>query len=132
MTKLVTHERDGRRVPREGRTITWIQKPQDGPLGPHHSSVCTVVFEPGGRANPGHTHLKGEETAYVISGHGRVRVGNEYFDLEPGSLVFFPQGVPHIMWNNGNEALHIVCFYAPKRESIEVLDDESFDHPEFL
>ncbi len=126
---LITHERDGQEKRFEGRTVYWLQTPQM--TGGRYSSVCTCVYEPGARAYPAHSHPDGEETVYVISGKGKVRIGDQISEIEPGSLFLFPQGVPHMVWNSGSEPMHIVCFYAPVPEAIGYAFHEDFDFPEF-
>ena len=125
----ITHEKNGDVTHLPGRDVIWLQKPET--TGGKYTSVCTCIYEPGGRAYPGHSHPNGEETVYVISGTGRVRIGDVYYDIEPGSLFLFPQGVPHMVWNNGSVPLHIVCVYAPTPEAAAFQYYEDFDHPEF-
>lgn len=127
---IFTHESRGDVKHFDGRDVFWLQTPEV--TGGKHSSVCTVTYFPGARAKPAHAHDKGEETIYIVSGTGKVKVGDEIQDVCPGSLVFFPQGVPHMVWNNGTEPLKLVCFYAPCPEAIEYTFYEDFDFPEFL
>lgn len=127
--RIITHEREGRIVQFDGRVIRWLMTPENS--GSEYTSVCTAVYEVGKRAKPAHAHPNGEETIYVTSGNGKVKVGDLISEIEPGSLVFFPQGVPHMVWNCGSGPLSLVCFYAPVKEatSYEFYDD--FDFPEF-
>ena len=127
--KLVAHERDGEKTVFDGRTVFWIQTPET--TGGKYSSVCTCVYDPGARAYPAHSHPDGEETVYVISGAGKVKIGEEIFSIEPGSVFLFPQGVPHMGWNSGGEPMHIVCFYAPVEKATGYAFHEEFDFPEF-
>lgn len=90
------------------------------------------IYKPGARAKPAHAHLRGEETIYVISGHGKVKVGEAISVLQAGTCVLFPQGAPHMVWNCGEEDLHIICFYAPNEAAPEYEWHEDFDFPEFL
>jgi len=113
----------------KGRTVYWLQTPET--TGGSYSSVCTCVYEPGARAFPAHSHPNGEETVYVLSGTGKVKIGELIAPIEPGSIFLFPQGVPHMVWNTGSEDMHIVCFYAPKADAIEYAFHEDFDFPEF-
>lgn len=127
--KIATHERDGEAKKFDGRTVYWLQTPET--TGGQYSSVCTCVYEPGARAYPAHSHPNGEETVYVLSGTGRVKIGEEIYGIEPGSLFLFPQGIPHMIWNCGREPMHIVCFYAPVPEAVVYEFHEEFDFPEF-
>ena len=114
---LLINERDADKKELEGRTVYWLQTPET--TGGRYNSVCTVVYDPGARAYPAHAHDKGEETIYVESGSGKVKVGEEIFDIARGSLVLFPQGVPHMVWNTGQDPMHLICFYGPQQSAID-------------
>ena len=126
---IFTHETRGDVKHFEGRDVFWLQTPES--TGGKYSSVCVVSYDPGARAKPAHAHDNGEETIYIVSGTGKVKVGDEISELSPGSLVLFPQGVPHMVWNTGDEPLKLVCFYGPIPEAIEYTFYEDFDFPEF-
>jgi len=126
---LVTHISRGDVKHFDGRDVFWLQTPEV--TGGKYSSVCYVTYEPGARAKPAHAHDKGEETIYVTEGTGKVKIGDEIFDLKPGSLCLFPETVPHMVWNNGTDPLSLVCFYAPCPEAIGYTFYEDFDFPEF-
>lgn len=127
--KLLTNERDGVKRELDGRTVYWLQTPET--TGGKYNSVCTVVYDPGARACPAHAHDNGEETIYVESGSGKVKVGEEVFDIERGSLVLFPQSVPHMVWNTGRVPMHLICFYGPQQSAIEYTFHKDFDFDEF-
>ena len=57
----------------------------------------------------------------------RSRSATRSWGLEPGTLVLFPQGVPHMVWNTGDIPLHMVCFYAPNADAIQYTFYEDFD-----
>ena len=128
MGKLTASEKDGTPVWKPGRLITWMQTPET--TGGQYCSVCSVRYDPGEKMRPAHAHDKGEETVYVVAGRGTVKVGTEVCALEPGKAVLFPQGVPHIIRNDGLDPLHLVCFYAPCQEAIESTEYEDFDFDE--
>jgi mannose-6-phosphate isomerase-like protein (cupin superfamily) len=128
--KIITHEREGAIQQFDGRTVWWLMTPEKSRS--QYSSVCTVIYDVNRRAKPAHSHPDGEETVYVISGKGKVKVGDDVTaDIEPGSLIYFPQGVPHMIWNCGGEPMHCVCFYAPAQQSIGTKIHEDFDFPDF-
>lgn len=126
---LVINENDVQGKDLGGRVVTWLQTPEL--TGGQYCSVCKCVYEPGARAKPAHGHDAGEETIYVVSGEGKVKIGDEIFELKKGSLALFPQGVPHMVWNTGSEPLELTCFYAPNQEAIGYTFYEDFDFPEF-
>ena len=128
--KLVIREGEGERRQFDGRVVEWLQTPQR--TGGRYSSVCVCVYEPGKRAKPAHSHPNGEETIYIVSGNGKVKIGREISDIGPGSVCLFPQGVPHMVWNTGGEPLKLCCFYGPDASAVEYAWHEEFDFPEFL
>ena len=124
----VHHERDGEYIEKPGRKIRWVQTTEN--TGSVYSEVCTCVYAPGGKSKPAHAHPEGEETVYVIAGSGKVKIGDRIYDFEPGSVIFFPQGLPHMVWNTGAEDVHFVCFYAPgERARSYAWYGEEFDFP---
>lgn len=127
--KIVSHESLGEIVKKEGRTINWIMKPETS--GGQYCSVCIVTYKPGMRALPAHSHPNGEETIYVRKGTGKVLIGNQITDIEPGTVFLLPQGEPHMVWNNGTTNLELVCFYAPNAEAVTYDFHEEVDFPEF-
>jgi mannose-6-phosphate isomerase-like protein (cupin superfamily) len=129
LKKWVHHEREGEISEKPGRTVNWVQTVEN--TGAVYSSVCTCIYAPGARAKPAHSHPHGEETVYVIQGRGRAKIGENIYDIEPGSVVFFPQNTPHMIWNGDKEPMHIVCFYAPNEKAVEYEFFEDFDFPEF-
>lgn len=50
---------------------------------------------------------------YIVAGTGTVRVEKETFDLEPGTLVKIPQGIPHALDNTGSTDLEFLVIYDP-------------------
>ncbi len=54
-----------------------------------------------------------EDEIYVVaSGRGKVRVGDEDRDVQPGSIVYVAKRVPH-KFHDIREDLHLVVFFAP-------------------
>jgi quercetin dioxygenase-like cupin family protein len=56
----------------------------EGGSSPYHSHVGTQANPDG----PAHCYM-------TFKGRGRVDVGDTYQEIEPGTLVYFPPGVPH-------------------------------------
>jgi mannose-6-phosphate isomerase-like protein (cupin superfamily) len=46
---------------------------------------------------PRHTHTREDESFYVLSGALDVQCGEDRFHAEPGSFVFLPRNVPHVL-----------------------------------
>ena len=129
MKTLVNNESEGTLKQFDGRQVIWVQTPET--TGGQYCSECICIYEPGARAYPAHSHPAGEETIYVVSGSGKVKIGDGIYELQTGSFALFPQGVPHMVWNTGREPLKLCCFYAPNVEAIGYAWHEDFDFPEF-
>ena len=88
-----------------------------------HLGVCRERIAPGCLSAPFHYHLKDDEVVLVVSGRGRLRLGDEVHDIGPGDAVSFPAGarVAHQLHNHTDEWLEIlviggnsadeVCYY---------------------
>jgi mannose-6-phosphate isomerase-like protein (cupin superfamily) len=78
-------------------------------------SVGLYVLGPGAtdRQQP-HTE---DEAYYVVAGRGRVTVGSETRDVEPGSVIFVAATIPH-RFHDIVEELRIVVFFAPPEGSV--------------
>jgi mannose-6-phosphate isomerase-like protein (cupin superfamily) len=51
-----------------------------------------------------------DEVYYVVSGRGRITVGDEVADVQPGSIVFVGTGVPHRFHDIAEELTLFVAF----------------------
>jgi quercetin dioxygenase-like cupin family protein len=52
---------------------------------------------PRGAEPPPHVHHREDESFFVLEGSLTVRVGDEIFPAAPGSFVFCPRDVPHML-----------------------------------
>ena len=129
MEKIVLHESDKPVITLDGRNVIWLMKPEE--TGGKYSSACIVEVLPGMRCKPAHGHPNGEETIYVVSGHGKALIGGESADIREGSIMLFPQGVPHMLYNTGMDILKGICFYAPAPEAVSYEYFEDVDFEEF-
>lgn len=72
--------------------------------------AVSLIRTPAGKGSPEglHTH-DFEQVFYVLSGEMNVEIDGEVFRAPAGSLVRFPQGVPHRNWNDEGSAdtLHL-------------------------
>ncbi len=60
-----------------------------------------------------HTHGTSEELYHIISGNGRMRLGDETFEVTEGDTVCIPPGTPHRIENTGNVTLKVLCCCSP-------------------
>ncbi len=83
-----------------------------GGTGAEKFSAGIVLLAPG-KGHTTHAHPDVEEILYVVSGYGTQTVAGETKALEPGMMVFIPEGVEHSTVNTGWEMLKLVAIYAP-------------------
>ena len=58
-----------------------------------------------------HYHADHEETVYVIAGHARLRLGDEWHDLKRGDLIHIPRGMVHQV--EMEESVSAISLFAP-------------------
>lgn len=58
---------------------------------------------PKGAEPPPHVHRREDEAFFLLDGALTVRVGDETFDARPGSFVFCPRDVPHLLTVESDE-----------------------------
>ena len=71
---------------------------------------------PVGASTTPHYHVHTEEIYYILSGQGRMRIGEETSAVEPGDAIAIPPGKEHEITNTGNETLVFLCCCAPAYE----------------
>ncbi len=89
--------------------------PDEGP----NFAMRRFIMEPGGGI-PAHTN-KVEHEQYVVGGQARVGIGDQQFDVEAGSVVFIPAGMPHWYRVVGNEPFEFICVVPNLPDEIEML-----------
>jgi len=67
-----------------------------------------IVRIPPGRCNERHKHAH-ESFFYIVSGHGRVRVGDAFFEVGAGDMAFVPRWALHQTENTGADEMIIVA-----------------------
>ena len=88
-----------------GVTIRWvINEEQDG--APNYA-LRIIEIQPGGNT-PDHVHPYEHEN-FVIAGQGRVRLGEEWHAIGPGSVVFVPADLRHQYANTGDTPFQFLC-----------------------
>jgi mannose-6-phosphate isomerase-like protein (cupin superfamily) len=60
-----------------------------------------------------HFHRLSEEIYLITHGLGRLSVGQDVHDIEPGDTVVIAPGLRHKLWNTGAEPLRLLCCCAP-------------------
>jgi mannose-6-phosphate isomerase-like protein (cupin superfamily) len=77
-----------------------------------NQSLAEATVPPGGETDE-HYHVRAEELYHLVSGAGRMRLGEEEQDVAAGDCVVIPPGVKHKLWNPGPEPLVLLCCCAP-------------------
>ena len=75
-------------------------------VGSHGVCMHLLTVPPGGRAKA-HKHETHETAIYVISGSAKMYWGDrlEYLmQTNAGDLIYIPAGMPHLPFNDGEEA----------------------------
>src|SRR5438874_7768381 len=113
MSAPVIHEDEAEELNLPGRQLRWIVSDKPHALHAAHCSACVIRVAPGEKVRPAHSHPHGEEVIYIIRGSGRVLLAGDVAPVKAGSVVLFPQGAVHMLHNNGEEEMKVVCFFAP-------------------
>ncbi|MDO8211310.1 cupin domain-containing protein [Conexibacter sp. CPCC 206217] len=97
-------------VTADGSTIREWAGPGYSPA--RNQSLAEATLPPGG-ATIAHYHPQAEELYLFRSGHGRLRIGDDERDVQPGDCAVIPPGVVHKLWNTGTADLVLVCACSP-------------------
>jgi quercetin dioxygenase-like cupin family protein len=60
-----------------------------------------------------HRHLNEDEYSLVIAGNVGVRLGDEEQEIGPGTYLIKPRGIPHALWNAGDEPARVLEIIVP-------------------
>jgi len=72
-----------------------------------------MVIIPPGESGNAHSHSHEQETWYIISGKGKLFIGEDSVILEPEMVVVAPSGVNHQIVNDGTEPLKALFIFSP-------------------
>jgi quercetin dioxygenase-like cupin family protein len=75
--------------------------------------VILGVDMPAGEVVDEHTHTDEDQIVVVIDGEVLATRGGEAIRMGPGSVAFFPRGVPHSLRNGGSEPARVLDCYTP-------------------
>jgi mannose-6-phosphate isomerase-like protein (cupin superfamily) len=86
---------------REGQTLRdtyYLVVPKTSPSKNLQMGYTTVYAQ--GKTT-GHSHVQHEEVNFVISGTGRMVIGEDEFEIKVGDALYVPFGVFHTTYNMG-------------------------------
>lgn len=108
-------------ITRDGSSIRELMHP--AVYGNQRQSLAEACVPPGGSTLL-HRHHESEELYHIVSGAGRMTLGDAEFAIVPGDTLLIPPGTPHCLRNTGNETLRLLCCCSPayRHEDTEILD----------
>ena len=63
-----------------------------------------------GKAYQKHSHIDHEEVYYILSGKGKIIVGDEKCPIKDGDCIYIPLDAEHQIINSGEETLELIAF----------------------
>ena len=104
--------------------IVKAQEAQDHP-NPHevsvkalhsteHVQVVMITLEPGESLKLHVTPV--DAFFYALEGEGKVKIGDETAPVEADDLVHSPAGIPHTLWNEGEETFRFLVVKTPRQQ----------------
>ena len=75
-------------------------------------AAMEVVIPPKTLVKP-HNHANEDEFSLIKSGTVGLRIGDEIREASAGSYLVKPRGVPHAMWNAGDEPVTVLEMVTP-------------------
>ncbi|MBW2058320.1 MAG: cupin domain-containing protein [Deltaproteobacteria bacterium] len=87
------------------RDTYFLVDPENSPS--RNLKMGFTIIYPTGRTT-GHAHEDMEEVYFVVSGRGRMVVGEDEFSIRAGDAFYIPFGEFHVTYNTGIEPLKIV------------------------
>ena len=80
---------------------------------PKNISIASGYLEPRQKALP-HYHKVSEEIYYVVSGSGRVRIGNSIERIKAGEAIYIPVGTAHALENTSStKTMKVLAISSP-------------------
>lgn len=73
----------------------------------------SVVTQPPGIATPLHRHTREAEAFFVLDGRISYQAGEQLHELEEGSFIYLPRGLPHAFRIRGTVPARFLAFTAP-------------------
>ena len=62
---------------------------------------------------PLHVHHTREETIHVLKGRYKVRIGDEFYQIEEGGFAYMPSNLPHTFLNLTDQPGELIVVYTP-------------------
>jgi mannose-6-phosphate isomerase-like protein (cupin superfamily) len=81
------------------------------------ATTCSIncIKTPAGEGSPAGLHVHAvDQVFYILSGTMSLNIEGREYEAGPGTVVFFPAGVPHRNWNAGGEATVHLAIQVPQ------------------
>ncbi len=88
-------------------------------LKTEHLEILLGEITKGGAAKE-HTHETTDQIMFILEGLGSSMIDGKIVDIEPGTLLYIPKGVPHggdVPLNRTNKLLKFLLIYSPPLKS---------------
>lgn len=108
-------------ITKDGSEIRELLAPRNSSIV--RQSLAEARLPPGAATTP-HHHPVTEEIYYILSGTGRLRVGQEWRLVGPGDAIAIPPGQSHQICNPGDTMLVFLCCCAPAYEHADTVLEE--------
>jgi mannose-6-phosphate isomerase-like protein (cupin superfamily) len=93
---------------REGETLRdtyFLIDPEKSPS--RNLKMGYTIVYPTGKTT-GHSHDDMEEVYFIVSGRGKMVIGNDEFPIQTGDALYVPFGEFHTTYNTGIEPLKLL------------------------
>jgi quercetin dioxygenase-like cupin family protein len=107
--KYTRHVDEAPRIQLTRRVVRPLITPEVGA----GNMVLYVGEYEAGRRMPAHQHDDCEEILYVLSGHGRVHIGEDVEPVGPGMAIFIPRGAMHFLEIAAGQPLWLLFIFSP-------------------
>ena len=125
MSVINEHDVKGVKLPQPyERFIKIFASPEriEKSLASKYATFGATIIYPHTTAHPKHAHPNSEEILYVASGRGKAIIGEEEFEIQPGSIAYVPPGVGHTFVNESSETMKLFWVYAPPGAERRIID----------
>ena len=89
-----------------------------GPPDAENFSMRRFTIAPGGHM-PVHTNAV-EHEQYVLNGSATIGIGDEVYQVGPGTSVYIPAGESHWYRTDGDEDFVFLCVVPNRKDKIEI------------
>ena len=80
--------------------------------GQGRMSLAMETLQPGQHTDP-HWHSHLEEIYYILTGQGRMEIGDEAREVQAGDAILIPINCLHCLHNSGDDDLVLLCATSP-------------------